>query len=156
MIVINTHEAYVDIIKRDDFKSIVDSIDLKDLFKFISSLDTEEWVPSSYWTPGEEMFCGQLWWAIYSYLATNEIIGFADPHANGFNNRDKYKSRKSFDNRFEKSLYQPILERMIPDYFESVEEEEGIPSYLDKVYGNYRLSRRIVRKIKIKELLNEK
>lgn len=103
------------------FQRVIDFVDLEDLTEFILSLNTERWVPSCYWKNKgkdiqEEIWYGELCWAIFSYLVTNKLLIIEDQYF-GYNpsRTDKYVRRWSYFNTLEKELYIPIRDRLLEE-----------------------------------------
>jgi hypothetical protein len=71
-------------------------VDLAGFPAFVDGL-----TPSSYWTPRPDgwVYFGTLWWAIYSYLATN---GYVPGNPASYKNSGEY-------------LYTKVLERLVAD-----------------------------------------
>lgn len=121
-----------------EFQEVIDSIDLYDLCNYIISLDTESWVPSSYWSRAKAKLYkdaekqkealkyphyGEIFWAIYSYLVHNEIIMIEDEYWRYNSSRvDKYRKRDGYYSPLENRLYQPILTRLLNEKFLSISE----------------------------------
>ena len=93
-----------------DADEIAKNVDLKHLHEFIKKADSElndlvwpnsKWPLSCYWKRSEKYpegyYIGDIWWVIYSYLATNKLIPKDNPN--------------SYDNSME-YLYDEILKRL--------------------------------------------
>jgi len=131
------------------YKDVTDNVNLFDLTNFILRLHKETWVPGCYWDPNIEndLFnnanFGAMHWAIYSYLVSKKIMFIEDEY---FDNpkypsrTERYKLKKSFDNRLIPDLYEPILVRLIDNnYF----KKNGYNFFIDVSY---------IRDKKLKEL----
>jgi hypothetical protein len=131
-------------IPMSSYYNVVDSIDLEDLMKFITSLCTESWVPKCYWNEGigGHIFVkdgtdrGSLSWAVFSYLITKEIIMIEDKYFITHPNpkRERYVKRTSFDNRHEQSLYIPIVRRLVSEGWLSEYSNMNHHYHLGKLY----------------------
>lgn len=113
-------------ISDSEFKKIIDSVDLYDICNYIISLDSESWVPVSYWSrakaklhkdPEKQILkdphYGEMIWAIYSYLVHNEILMIKNEHSL----KGDIRKKDSYYNLLEAPLYHPILTRLIDEGF---------------------------------------
>jgi len=137
-------------------QDILNSIDVRDMFEFVENLYNEKWVPSCYWeiTDKERIpmnrFHGEMYWAMYSYLVSRKIVMFEDPYYKQNSSiTERYKLRTSYDNAWEEVLYQPMLDLMVPDYYEVISRCKTYRS------DYYTISRKIKRNYIIKGLLDD-
>ena len=86
---------------------LASTVDITAIRKYISH---DRSFPSCYWHPKNgKIYTGEMWWAIYSYLAYNKII---EGKWNSYNNALEY-------------LYDEILRRM---------EKSGLIKSIDRLY----------------------
>ncbi len=129
-------------------EKLANSVDLFSLVKFIETLNEAEWVPGAYWHRRKNNFNtvgysdvlnpgGTIHWAIYAYLRTTEMLLIEDEYykPGERSEREFYQAADSYDNRFEDTLYQPIVQRLInADWIQGNKFQEK----WSKTYKRYR------------------
>ncbi len=143
------HESIV-----PDMDRLVQSVDLIDILDFIKSLNSEPWVPSCYWKNiGKDIntpILAGIHWSIYSYLISRGLLVIEDTDYGRYSHiKEKYKTRDSYDNKYEKFLYEPILHRMVSSgYLDiiSLRVESG------RFFGHYQIGKSFLRKEKLHSL----
>lgn len=108
-----------------DFDSIINSVELVDIVKYIIELDDpdkNDWIKDNYWywypanlisnNHKNGIHTSELEWAIFSYLVHNNILVIEKKYYNPLDDIDKYVPRTSYYNPLEAKLYVPILARL--------------------------------------------
>lgn len=143
------HESIV-----SDMDRLVESVDLIDILDFIKSLNSDSWVPSCYWKNiGKDIntpILSGINWSIYSYLVSRGLLVIEDTYYGRYSHiKEKYKTRDSYDNKYEKFLYNPILCRMVSSGYLDVvnlKVESG------RFFDHYQIGKSFLRREKLDSL----
>ena len=144
-----TKYEHLPIDNKFDFNSIINSVYLVDIVKYIIELDDpdkNDWLQGTYWVTDHihGIHTSELEWAIFSYLVHNKILLIENKKR--FSTKDKffkdfgeeYVPRTSYYNLLESKLYVPILARLEDEGYliRSGKIEYGMPFFkISKKYN---------------------
>jgi len=108
----------------NDFKYLVDEVNLFDICEYIISANKGDWAPNCYWSKVEKNIrFVELQWLVYSYLIHKGLLIIEDKYFGYHKSRtEKYIDRCSYYNPLENRLYVPILDRMVNEKYLSIGE----------------------------------